>query len=96
MDRDAVRTYIQFAREELSVDHPEEMTPEVARALVQALYETGRLRECVSDPSAVPGGPGSVVFRMAAKTFELAERCYEVLLEGDRCTIREVEHREQL
>lgn len=90
-----MRTYVHFDREELSIDHPEEMPADIARSIVRALHEAGG-QELVSDPSSVPGGPGSVVFRMAAKTFELAGRCYEVLLEGDRCTIREVEDREQL
>ncbi len=33
---------------------------------------------------------------MAVKTFDVAGRCYEVLLENDRCTIREVWGREKL
>lgn len=85
-----MRTYLKFEREELSVDHPEDMGREIAHGLVRALYQSVEAGGLVSDPSSVPGGPGSLAFRMAVKTFQVAGRSYEVLLENDRCTIREV------
>jgi len=69
-------TYVHWQREELRVEHPDALSPDEARALVVALFESGK----------VPSSSGTSQRTWGAEVETISGR-YRVIVRRDAVTI---------
>lgn len=75
-------TYLHWQREELTVEHPEALDPDEARALVIALLKSGK----------VPPGSATAQRKWGAEVETTSGR-YRVAIRGDTVTVESMDTR---
>lgn len=77
-------TYLHWQREELKVEHPDIVSPDEARTVVVALFESGKATPC----------SGTSQRRWGAEVETTSGR-YRVLIRQDTVAVEPVENQEQ-
>ena len=77
-------SYVQWQREELKVGHPDAVSPEEVRALLVALFESGRV-----PPYSATGE------RQWGAEVEATSGRYRVLIRRDTVTVELIDNQEQ-